>query len=375
MTEKRIHIVSFDIPYPANYGGVIDVFYKLKSLHKLGWKIHLHCFVYGRQPSAMLNSFCERVSYYHRDISKSKLFLKIPYIVCSRNNKLLIEALLEDNDPIIFEGLHTTYGLLDDRLQGRKVIVRAHNIEHEYYRNLGLSENNLFKRYYFNNEATKLETYEPILNLTSGIASISRADQEYFNKKYGDKSFYVSAFHPYDKLSIPDGLGKYILYHANLSVSENHKAVMYLIKNVFNSLKMPVKIAGYHPKSELRLAIKGNSTIELIENPSNEKMDQLIKEAQIHVLPSFQSTGIKLKLLAALFSGRHVITNSTMIAGTGLDTLCEIADDPIIIKEMIEKLFDAPLSLIEKNKRAAFLNEEFSNLENAKKIEKFLLDF
>ena len=211
--EKHLHIVCLDVPYPVDYGGVFDLFYKLPSLQQLGIKIHLHCFVYGRQPSTILNSFCERISYYHRDISKSKLFLKLPYIVCSRNNKLLTEALLEDNDPIIFEGLHTTYGLLDDRLKGRKIIVRAHNIEHEYYRNLGLSENNLFKRYYFNNEATKLETYEPILNLASGIASISRADQEYFNKKYGDNSFYVSAFHPYDELSVPDGLGKYILYH------------------------------------------------------------------------------------------------------------------------------------------------------------------
>ena len=29
---KEIHIITFDIPYPANYGGVIDVFYKIKAL-------------------------------------------------------------------------------------------------------------------------------------------------------------------------------------------------------------------------------------------------------------------------------------------------------------------------------------------------------
>jgi hypothetical protein len=46
--EKHLHIISFDVPYPANYGGVIDVFYKLKNLHKAGVKIILHCFEYGR---------------------------------------------------------------------------------------------------------------------------------------------------------------------------------------------------------------------------------------------------------------------------------------------------------------------------------------
>ena len=105
MPNKKIHIVSFDIPYPANYGGVIDVFYKLKSLHELGWKIHLHCFMYGRKKASTLAEYCERVTYYPRDISKSKLFLKLPYIVSSRNNKHLLEALLENKDAILFEGL------------------------------------------------------------------------------------------------------------------------------------------------------------------------------------------------------------------------------------------------------------------------------
>ena len=46
MPDKHLHIISFDIPYPPNYGGVIDVYYKIRTLHKLGIKIHLHCFEY-----------------------------------------------------------------------------------------------------------------------------------------------------------------------------------------------------------------------------------------------------------------------------------------------------------------------------------------
>ena len=37
---KKLHIVSFDVPFPPNYGGVIDVFYKLIELKKLGVEIH-----------------------------------------------------------------------------------------------------------------------------------------------------------------------------------------------------------------------------------------------------------------------------------------------------------------------------------------------
>ena len=28
----HLHIVSFNVPLPADYGGIIDVFYRLKSL-------------------------------------------------------------------------------------------------------------------------------------------------------------------------------------------------------------------------------------------------------------------------------------------------------------------------------------------------------
>ena len=51
MNIKHLHIVAFDIPQPANYGGVIDVFYKIKALTNLGVKVHLHCYEYGRAHS------------------------------------------------------------------------------------------------------------------------------------------------------------------------------------------------------------------------------------------------------------------------------------------------------------------------------------
>ena len=41
--DKYLNIVSFNIPYPANYGGVIDVYYKLEALRACGVKLILHC--------------------------------------------------------------------------------------------------------------------------------------------------------------------------------------------------------------------------------------------------------------------------------------------------------------------------------------------
>ena len=95
MPDKYLHIVSFDIPYPPNYGGVIDVWYKLKFLHMKGVKIILHCYEYpGRDRSEKLNELCEKVYYYPRLLGlRSALSLK-PYIVSSRNLTTLSQTFL-----------------------------------------------------------------------------------------------------------------------------------------------------------------------------------------------------------------------------------------------------------------------------------------
>ena len=67
MNKKGLHIVAFDVPFPANYGGVIDIFYRIKALARLDVKIVLHCFIYGgKEPHPELDKYCEQVYYYKR---------------------------------------------------------------------------------------------------------------------------------------------------------------------------------------------------------------------------------------------------------------------------------------------------------------------
>lgn len=146
MPDNHLHIVAFSIPFPANYGGVIDVFYKLKALHKAGIKIHLHCYQYDRPEAPELNAYCESVNYYPRKTGfKSQLSLK-PYIVESRQSESLLKNLLSDNFPILFEGLHSCFYLNHKSLQGRTLIYRESNIEHNYYFNLFKSEKNIGRK-------------------------------------------------------------------------------------------------------------------------------------------------------------------------------------------------------------------------------------
>ena len=368
MSSDHLHIISFDVPYPADYGGVIDVFFKLKALHEAGIKITLHCFEYGRTEQKELEKYCKKVYYYPRKNSRSLLFNTLPYIVLTRSSDQLKKRLLKDNSPILMEGLHSTFLMNDKDLADKHFFVRTHNVEHDYYTNLAKVERNIFKRYYFYNEAGKLLKYESILKKAAGVFAISPSDKEHF-KLLSKKVQYLPAFHPFNSVSVKEGNEDFFLYHGNLSVGENNEAAQFLIKEVFNDIPYKLIIAGSKPSAELQNAVSESKNVELIQNCSPEKIYELIANAKCNILPTFQSTGIKLKLLAALFLGKFCLVNTPMVVNTGLESLCEIADTAIEMKKRISEINkqkNFPEEMIAQRKK--ILEQNFSNQSGAKKL-------
>lgn len=369
--NKSINIISFDIPYPPNYGGVIDVYYKIKHLHDNGIKVHLHCFEYGRKRSPELEKLCEKVYYYPRKTGLPSNFSSLPYTVKSRISAELATNLLSNDYPILFEVLNTCYLLGDDRFRYRYKIYRHSNIEHDYYRYLAQSENKFLNRIYLKTEATKLEKFESILMHADLIWVVSLKDLDHFKKRYGRvKSDYLPSFHSNETVTSAPGKGDYILYHGNLSVSENYEAAQWLIEKIFSKLNYPIKIAGLNPPSFLQETIKGFSNIELIANPTESEMNLLVKNAHVHTLFTAQETGLKLKLLNVLYQGRFVVVNGKMVSGTELKSL-----DSFLITDSVEEY----ISFIEKCMNSSFNSSFISSRErllecfsNKKNIQKFI---
>ncbi len=367
MNPKHLHVISFDVPYPANYGGVIDVFYKIKALHNAGIKIHLHCFEYGRAEALKLESICETIHYYKRKLDKKYLLNKLPFVVVTRTSEKLLENLMRDRNPILFEGLHSCFLLNDDVLNDRTRIVRMHNIEHDYYKNLEKVEKSVLKKLYFGMEAKKLERFEKILSKVNYIVAISPSDAKELSTRYANVKL-ITAFHQNEEVKIKEGKGNFCLYHGNLEVGENNEAALYLVNEVFSKTKTPFIIAGHKPSAALITAVSNYSHIQLKANINTQEIDELIKNAQINILPTFQATGIKLKLLSALFNGKHCIVNTPMVGNTGLESLCSIQDTPENLLTEITRLYNLPFDMVEKNKRSEILLAHFSNSINAKKI-------
>lgn len=330
----NLHVISLNIPYPANYGGVIDIFYKLKALSEAKVNVYLHTFEYNRPPAEELNKYCKKVFYYKRKKGLKYFFYAKPYIVVTRKSSSLLQNLMTIEGSILFEGLHTTYLLPDKNLKNRIKIVRTHNIEHEYYHFLAKSASNIFKKIYYATESRKLRKHEQVLKHADLVASISKNDHTYFNSMYN--TFFLPAYHQFSAINSKPGIGNYALYHGDLSTPENIVVVKYLVRKVFAKTDYPLQIAGKNPSREI-LKITFEHDIKLHANPSYKEIQKLIQEAQFNLLVTFQSTGLKLKLLSSAFLGRFIIANNKMIANTGIESECIICNSTNEIIHSIEK--------------------------------------
>lgn len=373
LSNKRIlHIVAFDVPFPANYGGVIDIYYKIKAIYEEGIDIKLHVYNYGRKLSkSELSKYCSEINYYSRKIYKNPFMGTLPYIVNSRNSSDLLNNLQKDQAPILFEGLHCTYYLAHPSLQNRVKIVRTHNVEHHYYKHLESSESKYFKKYFFRIEAEKLKKHQEILKHANIIAAISPNDTSYFNKKFGN-TIYIPAFHSNNKMVKPDNKGDFVLYHGNLSVPENYNAAKQLILNVFSKIKTRAIIAGNNPPKELITLCNMHQNVELKYNLSTDEIHQLIENAHINVLYTNQNTGIKLKLLNALYLGRFSIVNSLMVEGSGLEKLCTISNNFQNIIQNINTLTKTDYTENHYTDKKLFLEKNFNNTIGVQKLIKHI---
>ncbi|MEP7165814.1 MAG: glycosyltransferase family 4 protein [Ferruginibacter sp.] len=365
--DKHLHIVTHDIPWPADYGGVVDLFYKIRSLHALGIKIHLHCYYSAaRVKQTELLKYCDSVDYYPR---KKNFSFRIPYIVQSRSDKGLLAKLQQDDHPVLLEGIHCTYLLKKGALDGRKVFVRLHNVEYKYYRQLAKHEINIFKKIYYSYEGFLLKKYERSIANKAVFWPVSTDDTKLYKKEFhAEKIAFLPVFLPWNEISTQPGKGCFCLYHGNLSVNENEKAADWLLNNVFNTLEIPFVIAGKNPSLPLQTLAHSHAHTCMAVNPSDVEMQDLIKKAQVNILPSFNKTGVKLKLLNALYNGRHCLVNNAGKEGAAIDGLCSIAETADDFKMMIKKLFQENFTAEALDKRQQMLQAMYDNEKNAKQL-------
>ena len=364
MTEQHIHIVCFDIPFPATYGGVIDVYYKIKAFAEAGVVIDLHCFYKGELHRYQeLERLCRNVYYYPRNMSFRRMLHRLPFAVCSRQSSELLTDLLKDDAPILFEGLVSCALLAHPALRKRAKFFRESNIEHDYYYALFRAARTMRNKLYYLADAIRLRPFESCVRYATAIFAVAHQDEAHFRTCYPEvPTYYIPSFHPDSEVSIPDGTGDYILYHGNLDVSENYNAARIIMCEIAPQLPdVQFVLAGRYNNHLLDDLLSNATNVRMVANPDEETMNSLIHDAQIHLLITEQATGLKLKLLNVLYKGRHIVVNDKMVAGTDVSPLCHIASTCDELVSMCQEFLTTPVSTEEKHKRTQILSTHYNN--------------
>lgn len=370
MNEKQLHIISFDNPFPPNYGGVIDVFYKIKALHQQGIKIYLHCFYLEKnQVSDELKAITEKVFLYPKNRNPLFLFSHIPMSVISRFDEKLIENITSIKAPILTEGLQSSMIINHLKLTDQKIYLRLHNIESNFYSGMSKNESSILKKILYRLEAFKYKNYQKKIGQFDYVFGLSYFECDFIAQQTKNWS-YLPVFHGNEINNQLSEFGNFALYHGDLRLADNKRAAAFCI-SVFKKIKnYKLIIASSNGRKFIANLIGDASNIEFIELQNHSQLEDLLNNAHLNILLSFQKSGTKLKIINALHRSRFCLINENMVDDEKILSLCQVATAENDFIENINILKSKPY--LDNEIRKKTLSEVYNDTENALKIVKVI---
>ena len=324
----------------------------------------MHCFADGDVP-AQLQAVTQAVYFYRPSKSPMLLFSRLPFSVASRNRAKLLQNLQKIDAPILFEGLKTTFVVNQNALPNRPKILRLHNIEQDYFAGIAKSENSWLRKFLFGLESRKYKRYEGILSRFDRVATLSLVEHGQMQKRFGN-SVYVPVFHGNQTVKNLGGLGQNVLYHGDLGTADNIKSALFLIESFREMPDIELVIASGTRNAEVDKAVSATPNARFEAFDTFEQLQDLFDRAHINISWSFQRSGTKLKVINALFNGRHSVINENITDDENLVGLCHVAKTKGELKSQITRLMNVAYDDVKI--RSAVLARHFDDVQNAKSI-------
>jgi glycosyltransferase involved in cell wall biosynthesis len=266
-----------------------------------------------------------------------------PYQMKSRRD--LKSAALSDTsyDIAILEGEYVSYILQNTRLKAKRIILRIHNNESRYFRELGQSVKGPIKKLYYISESMKFRmALDKIHNSVDSLCFVSLSEYESAsmeNSEWVPMSINIGALNEHSRNS------KTVLFVGSLFMPNNLEGIRWYINTVHNKLldipDYSLCIAGNTHGVDVDRYIKGDR-ISFYDSPNKDQIDSLYKDASVFIAPMFHGAGVKIKVINAIVSGLPVVATNTSNEGNGLkaDRDILVSDDPLQFAEYVRSLLE-----------------------------------
>lgn len=374
----KMLVVCSDFPYPADHGGRVDTWGRIKVLAELGWKLHL--LVCGKQmPSKedmdAVYGYVEDITLCDRRSKLTDLLHAIPMQASSRSELRNVE-LAEDYDYVLLEGDYVYPILQNPRIKHDTVILRVHNDEAVYFKALARSTKNVVHKMYYHMESSKFTTLQKkMVEKVDKYLFISSKEFESFQKQNPSaKSLFLPP--PVTKATFEAShfQTKHVVFIGSLFMPNNREAIQWYLEHIHpRMLKEPEYkfiVAGNSRKQSLSW-LQAYDLTNVIVHDTPKSLDDIYKSGYLFVNPMQNGAGVKLKTIEAIQNGLPVISTSIGYEGTGLvdNEHILIADRPEQFYEKIKQLFDNPQAakmLLESSQ--SFLRKHYNHKEVLKEF-------
>lgn len=387
-------------PFPANDGGNIAITNLTEGFVDNGAYVDIIAMAthkHKEKKDCIPPSLKDKISVISVDVNTkiniifflgNLLFSKLPYnatrfISIHFKDDLIKQLNKKHYDIIQLEGLYLFPYLKDIRCNSSAIIAyRAHNIEHEIWAKNASLEKNMLKRFILKKLSQRIKKMElDLINKYDLFIPISETDKEKFNKMGNVKP----------TLTIPCGYNlnqspekimptknnpPTFFYIGALDWQPNTDGLIWFIENVWKQFTQNNKavfyIAGRNASKKLTHYLNQQPSVVFLGEINNAQ--EFILSNDILVIPLFSGSGMRVKIIEAMASGKPIISTSTGISG-----IQATEGDNILIADIKEEFIDK-MNEISKDKKLfdkishnaiSFINENFNNFV----ISSSLLDF
>lgn len=240
----------------------------------------------------------------------------------SRSLKQKLTGFFDDADVIVID--HYEMGQYLPKNYQKKVVLHTHNAEFMMWERYAELEKNWLKRLVINLEAKRIKRAELQLISQCDLVLAAPNDVDCFCSEGADRTKFANTYHLGNdhllelEATTFEETNKTILFVGTLTWEANIDGLLWFIKEIWPKVRsydqeIQLKIIGRNPDYRLEEAVKTNEGIHLLG--FIEDLEPYFQDSRIFIAPLRFGSGIKVKVLNAMYRGIPTITTSIGIEG------------------------------------------------------------
>lgn len=261
---------------------------------------------------ALYNLFFERESYFISRFYDKNFERKLTEIL---KNNLYNIIQLES----IFSAIYIP---IIKSLSSARIVLSAHNIEHQIWKRLIDKEKNFLKKWYLSIQTRRLEEYEQkIFNQCDGITAVTELDKQYISSIIPNKPIVVTPnglnikkfeVAPFEQQKLDT-----IFFLGSLDWMPNQQGIIWFLDNIWNRV--------LSRKANLKLIVAGKRIPTFIKQRKDKNVTyysdvpdvkELYHQYAIMIVPLLAGSGIRVKIIEGMAYGKCIV--STSIGAEGI---------------------------------------------------------